>query len=226
MMIFCLYGILPLHFKFLWEKCLFWKKSFCWSHALCCQARLPWQLLPRMRVVAFVCFFFFPPPFSLNMIGIHTSHTLKNKTYEMSGLGCTGHILCVFNVPCDLNVPNNFKARSSQQSQNVCAVLFWSWCEWTLHITLVWEPGPYVWSVGWTFLAMAGFQDPEFCQKTIKMMLRCILNVILHFQHSNRNPVPSMKKSDYLPWLCLSSICHIHFKKCHVWRAFMTVQLA
>ena len=46
--------------------------------------------------------------------------------------------------------------------------------------------------MGWTFPAMAGFPDSDLCQKAIKMVLRCILNVILHFQDPDFNPVPPM----------------------------------
>ena len=44
---------------------------------------------------------------------------------------------------------------------------------------------------GWDF---AGFQDLEFLQKAIKMVLRCIWKVILHFQDSSFNPVPHMAR--------------------------------
>ena len=49
-------------------------------------------------------------------------------------------------------------------------------------------------SMGGTLPATAGFQDLEFLQKAIKMVLRCIWKVILHFQDSSFNPVPHMAR--------------------------------
>ena len=46
--------------------------------------------------------------------------------------------------------------------------------------------------VGVTFLVTAGFQDSDFCQKPIKLVLRRILSVIVTFQVSNFNPVTPM----------------------------------
>ena len=34
--------------------------------------------------------------------------------------------------------------------------------------------------MGGTFLAIAGFQDSDFCQKAVKMVLRCVSNLIWH----------------------------------------------
>ena len=42
------------------------------------------------------------------------------------------------------------------------------------------HPSESNYSTGGTFLAIARFKDSDFFQKAIKMVLRCILNVILH----------------------------------------------
>ena len=59
-----------------------------------------------------------------------------------------------------------------------------------------------------TFLARARFQDSDFSQEAIKMVLRCILNVILHFLGFKFNPVLSMHQSNrYLMVVWLKSLC-------------------
>ena len=46
--------------------------------------------------------------------------------------------------------------------------------------------------IGGTFPTTAGFQDSDFFQKAIKMVLRYILSVIFHLSEFNFNLVPPM----------------------------------